>query len=315
VCYIKWKHQVQFGGPESWKAVSSMKSHDSISQLIEEVATFKRMYDNLSPDAHSQCNSVLDEMAVDFVYKTNVGELVGIKSEDSTKTVISDYRKRHGVDQSVKQNKERTETVNIYRALQYVSELHKEMEMTGKLTVQQICELHRILMNGLRQDAGEIRKYNVYTSCGKEGEYHFYPEPVVAEQIFYACVDHHCIQMSQFTGTLSTKTSTVSAKTVEFIFKRAARLLFDFVDAHPFGDGNGRTCRLLANYVVSLIIPFPVAPSYGQGEEMKSNYLKAIIECRDHRDKGPGALASMLIVDAWRGWKRLFKSINHNTGD
>jgi len=301
---------------ESWKAVSSTKSHNTISQLVEEIVMFTRTYDNLSPDARSQCSSVLDEMAVDFVYKTNVGELVGIESEDGIKMVISDYRSRHGVDQSVKQNKERTETVNIYRALQYVSELHKEMKMTGKLTVQQICELHHVLMNGLRQDAGEIRKHKVYTFCSKEaGEVHFYPEPVIAEQIFYACVDHHCIQMSQFTGNLSAKTDTLSAKTVEFIFKRAARLLFDFVDAHPFGDGNGRTCRLLANYVVSLITPFPVAPSYGQGEEMRSNYLKAIIECRDHRDKGPGALASMLIVDAWRGWKRLFKSINYNTGD
>ena len=26
------------------------------------------------------------------------------------------------------------------------------------------------------------------------------------------------------------------------LFKCAARLLFSFVDAHPFGDGNGRMC-------------------------------------------------------------------------
>ncbi|XP_065908787.1 protein adenylyltransferase FICD-like [Dysidea avara] len=295
---------------ESWTTASSTNGHmgrPSISQLVEEIVAFKKRYDDLSPYARSQFRSVLDEMTVEFVYKTNIGESVGIVSEDGTREVISDYR-NHGVNQ-VKENNERTETVNVYRALEYVSELREEMEKTGKVTVQQICEIHRVLMHGLREDAGEIRKHDVYTLSGKGREVHFYPESVIAEQIFYACVDHHCIQMSQFTS------GTLSAKTIEFIFKRAARLLFDFVDAHPFGDGNGRTCRLLANYVISLITPFPVAPSYGQGEEIKNNYLKAIIECRDHRDKGPGALASMLIEDTWRGWKRLFESIDHNIRD
>ena len=53
--------------------------------------------------------------------------------------------------------------------------------------------------------------------------------------------------------------------------------------------------------MISLITPFPVVPSYKEGNETKENYLKAIIECRDHRDKGPGALASILIEDTWRG--------------
>ena len=62
----------------------------------------------------------------------------------------------------------------------------------------------------------------------------------------------------------------LSTTNIEFIFKRAARLLFDFVDAHPFGDGNGRTCRLLANYDISLITPFPVVPCCGEGRNMNN---------------------------------------------
>ena len=104
----------------------------------------------------------------------------------------------------------------------------------------------------------------------------------------------------------------LSTSKVELLFKRAARLLFDFVNAHPFADGNGRTCRLLANYVISLIMPFPVTPC-GEGGNIKDDYLKAIIECRDHREKGPGALASMLIEDTWRGWKYLFQDVPLNT--
>ena len=162
-------------------------------------------------------------------------------------------------------------------------------------------------MAGLRDDAGEIRKYDVF-ALYEDKEIHLYPDSIVAEQILYACVDHHCIQMSRNLAALSPN-KQLSTTNVEFIFKCAARLLFDFVDAHPFGDGNGRTCRLLANYVISLITPFPVVPCCGEGGNMKDDYLKAIIECRDHREKGPGALASMLIEDTWRGWKRLFQSI------
>ena len=140
-----------------------------------------------------------------------------------------------------KEEERMMETINIYKALQYTSKLREEMENTGKLTVQQICDIHRVLMAGLRDDTGEIRKHQVYTLTGKDREIHIYPAPVVAEQILYVCVDHHCIQMSHL-ARLSSPNKLLSATNVEFIFKCAARLLFDFVDAHLFGDGNGRTC-------------------------------------------------------------------------
>ena len=91
-----------------------------------------------------------------------------------------------------------------------------------------------------------------------------------------------------------------------YLFKCAAQLLFDFVDAHPFGDG--RMCCLLANYVLSLITPFPVAPyDSGEGRSGRKDYVDAIVECRKNRDKGPGTLAAMLIEGTWRGWKILLE--------
>ena len=50
-----------------------------------------------------------------------------------------------------------------------------------------------------------------------------------------------------------------SQEEVDHVFKCASRLLFDFVDTHPFLDGNGHMCRLLASYVLNLITPFPVS--------------------------------------------------------
>ena len=283
----------------------------TISELLEEIVGYAKRYFE-SDDLQSRWRSLGKELKLDvqFLYNTSVGESVGLKSMGDIESVIDTYTdiSQNAVHDSVNllKGEERKETVNLYRALEYASKLRVEMENTGKVTVQQICDIHRVLMTELRSDAGEIRKHDVYTVC-KDGEIHLYPEPVVAEQILYACVDHHCIQMSRLEKLPIDE--LLSLENVEFIFKRAARLLFDFVDAHPFGDGNGRTCRLLANYVTSLITPFPVTPTCG-GKNMKEDYLKAIIECRDHRDKGPGALASMLIVDTWRGWERFFQSID-----
>ena len=279
----------------------------TISDLLVDIVEFRKKYFE-SCYLSSTLQSCVRSLTVEFVYKTSVGESVGLQSREDIEAVIKAYTINNTVTnigaKLSKKDEERNETINIYKALKYAEELREKMKNTGILTVQQICEIHRVLMTGLRKDAGEIRKHHVYTSC--KGKIHFYPQPHVAEQILYACVDHHCIQMSRLANSPN---ELMSASKVELLFKRAARLLFDFVDAHPFADGNGRTCRLLANYVISLITPFPVTPC-GEGGNIKDDYLEAIVECRDHRDKGPGALASMLIEDTWRGWKSLFPSIN-----
>lgn len=296
---------------QTWKIEPAAPAdYNEISELLTEIVQYRRRYDNLPPEVKANCASIFAEMELEFVHKTSVGESVGVQSKEDAKAVIDTYKSGSDINlvQLLKEEERMRETVNIYRALEYASKLREEMKNTGILTVQQICDIHHVLMTGLRDDAGEIRKYDVFALC-KNKEIHLYPEPAVAEQILDACVDHHCIQMSHKFAAASSPNELLSTTNVEFIFKRAARLLFDFVDAHPFGDGNGRTCRLLANYVTSLITPFPVVPCCGEGGNMKDDYLKAIIECRDHRDKGPGALASMLIEDTWRGWKRLFQNI------
>ena len=63
----------------------------------------------------------------------------------------------------------------------------------------------------------------------------------------------------------------------------AAWLLFKVVDVHPFIDGNGRMCRLLANRVLAMIFPFPV-PIYAAavGTEDPSTIdveMKLVVEC------------------------------------
>ena len=200
-------------------------------------------------------------------------------------------------------------TINVYEALTRFFKLHEEMQKTGLLTVQVICDIHRALMVEIPKDlksAGEIRTGDAYVSWNDEQ--YWYPQALYAEQMFYACIDHHNKHMEQYKKLAN---EGPSAKLFSHLFRCAARLLFDFVDAHPFGNGNGRMCRLLANYVLTLITPFPVAlySNTGSGRE---DYLNAIVECREDRKKGPGTLAAMLIEGTWRGWKNLFSILEQN---
>ena len=289
------------------------KSKEGTSKLLAEIVDFFKRYEQLPQVAKQFCKtSFVPLMTVKFVFNVNVGESVGTQTENGTQAVLDDYRINKETSngsterESVKE-KDSLVTINVYEALKQFFELHKEMANTGKLTVTLVCDIHRVLMNGLHKDAGELRKARAYAM----GDDHVYPEPIVAELLFNACIDHHSIHMSYYHKELAEKAPSVES--FGYLFKCAARLLFDFVDAHPFGDGNGRMCRLLANHVLSLITPFPVSPySSGEGRSRREDYLDAIIECRSHRDKGPATLTAMLIEGTWRGWKNLFDNLEKN---
>ena len=71
-------------------------------------------------------------------------------------------------------------------------------------------------------------------------------------------------------------------------------------------------CRLLANYVLTLITPFPVAlyHIHRSNRSGRQNYIDAIVECREDRPKQrPCKLATMLVEGAWWGWTYLFQNL------
>ena len=111
--------------------------------------------------------------------------------------------------------------------------IHETMDNTGFLTVQEICDIHRVLLQGLHADCGKIRTREAYTHW-HDGLHH-YPRPKQAEELFYGLIDHHNNRMVE-----CQLDSTIDEYTVRvYIFKCAAILLFEFVSVHPFGDGNG----------------------------------------------------------------------------
>ena len=289
----------------------------NVDNMLAYIVEKRRQYYNELPKTvQDQCRERFAKiMAVNFVYQSNKAECVGTQTLDGTRELLDRYVADHHDDSALCEAADR-ESVNYWRALQESyygspedsSKDWKEFRESGLLTVQVVCDLHAILLRGLKtEDGGQIRKRTasrdgeVYTEY--QGKVHVYPPPEELEVMFYSIVDRHNIFMKGM------KKQANLDETI--IFKCAAWLLCKVVSLHPFYDGNGRICRLLANHILSLITPFPVTIYHANSTDRnRDDYIQAIIQCRDNLEEGLGKLASMLVEGAYIGWKELFRYLN-----
>ncbi len=271
------------------------KESVTTSSMLQQITRWRKEYQGTVVGSKA-----LAQWKVDYVQDMNFGEDVGTQTREDTEAVLKKTNDYEGSDQRW------IETINISDAIAKFEEVQKDMDKSGLITVQQISSVHRqLLTGGLHREPGEIRKTKVYTTW--ENKIHYYPAPESVEELMYSLIDRHnaCISLPP--------QNKESEEYTAFIFKCAARLMFEFVSIHPFGDGNGRTCRLLAKYIINLITPFSVSP-YCRIEESdgRERYISAIVRCRNNPSEGPRELAAMLVEGAWRGYRTLFSSINES---
>ena len=156
---------------------------------------------------------------VDFTYNSNgiEGNTLTLKE---TKVVLE------GVTIGGKSVKEHLEAINHKEAILYLEELVKEK---GSLTEVDIKNLHQLVLKEIdNKNAGRYRTENVIIS----GATHIPPNHMVVHD-----------QMEQLILKLNGWTEKYHSLIV------SALLHGEFVKIHPFVDGNGRTARLLMNFV------------------------------------------------------------------
>ena len=269
---------------------------------VHEVIGFVKQFEDTTEEEKSFCTQHFARaMAVNYVYNLNIGERIGTQTEEDTKEIIDRLLSQKSTDRAPTLSTEQLETQNTYLGLKQFEDIRKEMEYSGLLTVNLICDVHKTLMKGIKEqnNCGVVRKSDVYTHW--DGSIHYYPPADKVEDLFYRIIDHHNLYMD------SVANMEIVEK-VSYIFRCAAWLLFTFVDIHPFVDGNGRLCRLLANHVLSLITPFPInayCPSGKEGNDRQC-YIEAIVECRKSSARHPVRLCEMLIGSALASWTNLF---------
>ena len=95
------------------------------------------------------------------------------------------------------------------------------------------------------------------------------------------------------------------------LYNLAALLFVQLITVHPFDVGNGRTLRLLANFVLSAITPFPIPAYVEDGIRTHRTYIDAIMAARNLADvmltrvNPPEDLAALFIESAWQSWQEL----------
>ena len=107
-------------------------------------------------------------------------------------------------------------------------------------------ETHRILLQGV--PLGDSRtKPGIFSNQRRfadfEGESYNYPhlpEPEQMENAVYAIVEKCSTRFD-----CCTKEGLKDFDDFYYVFKTCAWMLFELLDLHPFGDGNGRLCRIL----------------------------------------------------------------------
>ncbi len=183
---------------------------------LHKLDSLKHKLDSLRPLPEHTMKCLYDQIVLEWTYNS-------IAIEGNTLTLQETKVVLEGVTVGGKSIIEHLEAINHKHAIEYLQELIGNDEPFCQRIIKL---LHQLVLKGFdNENAGGYRNQNVLIT----GAQHIPPEPFKLDQLmenlvnwYHECEDHPII--------------------------RAAILHCDFVNIHPFIDGNGRTARLLMNF-------------------------------------------------------------------
>ena len=216
----------------------------------------------LPPDVVSQ---IREDMRVRFTYHSNAIEGNTLTMSE-TKAVLED-----GITIGGKSLKEYLEAVGHSHAIDYMEALVQKDEA---LTERTLKEIHNLILRNIDgANAGTYRRMNVLISGAGHIPPPAQPPPAKMEAFF------------RWYGA-----ARGALHPVEF----AARVHADFVNIHPFKDGNGRTARLIMNFELmragfpTVIVPVDARPDYYRNLDIaatQGDYLPFVMQIAELAQK------------------------------
>ena len=243
--------------PAEWENIS----RETIQNHKNYCGKFLAKFPSISKDKQyfKAFNQFRERKISRFVYDSNSFEDAGV-GEMETKTICERILSGRQVQvPSVKEKETINHLLSYLQALQYLSD--------GSLTITDICQLHKTLMQGIDDSAGSLR---IKPACaGMDTQY---PDPssvpILLEKVLLCFNDLD-------------KNLHVSP------YAKAAWLKCRFVEVHPFEDGNGRLSRILLNWVLFKYgIHFPVAITSDGHKQAKKHYMQSLRRALSGRSPG-----------------------------
>ena len=185
----------------------------------------------------------LYDLKVKFVLNSNCGENEGTQTMDST---VSALNKRDGERIS----SEEQVSKNLLDAINHLESRNSGAD-TGLLDVEEcIQDTHKVLMKNLLKSK-KSGKFS--TEKRMTGDGHVYPHLHTDEHAYNEV--QRIIDKYNATIDYIKNADLDPIKQNSMYFRCAAWILYNFVALHPFSDGNGRMCRLLASHCLYLVFP------------------------------------------------------------
>lgn len=228
------------------------------AELFASLDALKARLDAHRPLPADIISQIRQDMRIRFTYHSNAIEGNTLTMSE-TKAVLED-----GITIGGKSLKEHLEAVGHSQAIDYMEALAQGDEALTERTLQEFHSL--ILRNIDGANAGAYRRVNVLIS----GAGHIPPQ-----------AEHVPEKMEAFFRWYGTAQGTLHP--VEF----AAHVHADFVNIHPFKDGNGRTARLIMNFELmsagfpTVIVPVDARPDYYRNLDLaatQGDYLPFVMQ-------------------------------------
>jgi len=244
---------------------------------IKNIDLLQQEINEFRPLEKQELKEFKEYYRIGLTYSSNALEGNSL-TETETKIVLED-----GITIGGKTLRDHFEAVGHSKAYDYLYKIAQKKEITER----NILELHRLFYYYINEkEAGHYRKVQVFISGAK----FIPPSASKVPELMCKFVEKFC-------------TLEKELHPVEY----AALLHKEFVEIHPFVDGNGRTARLLMNlallqhgYVITIIPPI-----------LRNDYINVIKQTQEiPRDNKPFInFISRMVYESQKDYLRLLRAL------
>ena len=294
----------------SWR-----KSKATVNTMLSDIVRFQKRWDQTKNDFETRMVSdVLKSFLNRFIFHVNYEEDHGYRTLEETEHCLN--KAEDNIHHRGAVSTEERETINLRIAYEYFADISREAdkeissELHGLVECSILRESHKRILEGVELPNGNTKpgKFSDKPRITEfKGELYEYQNPQDMEKAVATVLDHHNSLLD------SVKSEPNEITRVYDLFKTCAVLLFELLDLHPFSDGNGRLCRLLCSYCLSVFTPFPTPIYNVWSDSSKDDYKQALVDARKSAKRHPESLTTMIIECNWYGWKEFFKALEGKT--